>query len=53
MTTLQKIPKSGETIELPDMKLTVVEVVHTRVAKVKIELIKNQEVIDETVPQIE
>ncbi|QWR78284.1 hemolysin family protein [Candidatus Magnetomonas plexicatena] len=53
LTTLQKIPKSGETIELPDMKLTVVEVVHTRVAKVKIELIKNQEVIDETVPQIE
>ncbi|MEO5358565.1 MAG: hemolysin family protein [Nitrospirae bacterium YQR-1] len=48
LTTLQKIPKSGETIELPQMKLTVVEVVHTRVAKVKIELNNKQEVINDS-----
>ncbi|MBF0564674.1 MAG: HlyC/CorC family transporter [Nitrospirae bacterium] len=54
VTTLQKIPERGETISLDHMKMTVVEMVNTRVSKVKIEVhgkecYKNEKLEEESI----
>ncbi|KJR43262.1 membrane protein containing DUF21 [Candidatus Magnetoovum chiemensis] len=42
VTTLQKIPSGGEIIELDHLKATVLEMVHTRISKVKVEIITSK-----------
>ncbi|KWT86762.1 hemolysin family protein [Candidatus Magnetominusculus xianensis] len=45
VTHLQKIPEGGEIIELDGMKITILEMVHTRVAKVKVEILEQENLI--------
>jgi putative hemolysin len=41
LTQLQRIPKSGDTVEMDDKKLIIMEMVGQRIAKVKMERIIN------------
>lgn len=45
VTYLQKIPEGGESIALDSMNITVLEMVHTRVSKVKIEILQHENLL--------
>ncbi|MBF0554191.1 MAG: HlyC/CorC family transporter [Nitrospirae bacterium] len=45
VTHLQKIPDGGEQIELDGMKITILEMVHTRVSKVKVEILEQENLL--------
>ncbi|MCG6552166.1 MAG: hemolysin family protein [Candidatus Magnetominusculus sp. LBB02] len=45
VTHLQKIPDGGEIIELDGMRITILEMVHTRVSKVKVEILEQENLL--------
>jgi putative hemolysin len=45
VTFLQKIPEGGEVIDLGHMRITVLEMVHTRVSKVKVEILEQENLL--------
>ncbi len=47
ITTLQKIPKQGDTTLLDNMKLTILEMIGNRVSKIKVEFMGNKKLIKE------